>query len=101
MINFKIEKIRYPYVTSKVRQHIYGNQKKGRKYCFIVDSYLKKESIKTCLEKFFNVTITKINIINRPPKKKRIGKYYGYKKNHKKVIIQLKKNQNIKYFYDL
>nr|BBC77686.1 ribosomal protein L23 [Nitzschia sp. NIES-3576] len=101
MTHFKLNKIKYPYITSKIRQCIYGNQKKGRKYCFLVNSSINKKDIKVNIEKFFGVNITKINTIKKPAKKKHIGKYSGYTNKYKKIIIQLKRNQNIKYFYGI
>nr|BBC77581.1 ribosomal protein L23 [Nitzschia sp. PL1-4] len=94
----KLEKIKYPYITSKTRQYIFVNQKKGQKYCLLVNSSMNKKDIKINIESFFNIAITKINLIKIPYKKIGNGKNSGYKKNYKKVIIELKKAQSLKYF---
>ena len=60
--------------------------------------YLDKFSIKSAIEDLFNVKVLKINTCNIPKKKKRIGKYIGWKPQYKKAIVTFEKiiNENKK-----
>ena len=58
-------------------------------------------TIKDVLEKFFEVKITSINTCNLPRKKRRLGKFKGYKTQYKKVIITLDPKDNIQLFSDI
>nr|YP_009695315.1 50S ribosomal protein L23 [Nitzschia alba]QEI59596.1 50S ribosomal protein L23 [Nitzschia alba] len=69
-----------------------------KKYCFLVDRYANKNKIKKILEYFFNISISKITTNSLPRKKKRIGKFFGYKSQYKKVIIRLKNKKSINFF---
>ena len=74
---------------------------KNKKYSFLVQNWLKKNTIKDVLEKFFEVKITSINTCNLPRKKRRLGKFKGYKTQYKKVIITLDPKDNIQLFSDI
>ena len=69
-----IQTIKYPLITDKSTVLLEDN-----KYTFIVDRYSNKITIKAAIEYLFNVTVIKVNTSNLPKKKKRIGKYLGYK----------------------
>jgi large subunit ribosomal protein L23 len=54
-----------------------------------VDRYSNKNSIKNAIEYLFNVKVVKINTCRLPRKKKRVGKYLGWKPQYKKAIVKL------------
>ena len=84
------DKILSPFVTEKST-----NLSDQNKIIFKVPNKTNKISLKKNIEKIFKVNITKINIINKQPRKKIVKgkkvKVMGYKK----AIITLKKGQNI------
>lgn len=88
-----IRAIKYPLITDKATRLLEKNQ-----YTFIVDRHAKKYHIKQTIETLFNVKITKINTCNLPKKKKRLGKFSGWKPKHKKAIVTLNKGDLINLF---
>ena len=84
------DKILSPIVTEK--STILSDQ---NKIVFKVPNKTNKINLKKNIEKIFKVNVTKINIINKQPRKKIVRgkkvKLMGYKK----AIITLKKGQNI------
>lgn len=87
--------IKYPIITDKTTQLLENNQ-----YSFIVDRYSNKIIIKTAIEYLFDVKVIKINTCHLPRKKKRVGKYIGWKPRHKKAIITLAEGDVINLFTD-
>ena len=85
------------FITSKKALTLIEN----KKYSFLVQKWLKKNTIKDVLEKVFEVKITSINTCNLPRKKRRLGKFKGYKTQYKKVIITLDPKDNIQLFSDI
>ena len=84
------DKILSPFVTEKST-----NLSNQNKIIFKVPNKTNKINLKKNIEKIFKVNVTKINIINKQPRKKILRgkkvKVMGYKK----AIITLKKGQNI------
>ena len=84
------DKILSPFVTEKST-----NLSDQNKIIFKVPNKTNKINLKKNIEKIFKVNVTKINIINKQPRKKIVRgkkvKVMGYKK----AIITLKKGQNI------
>ena len=87
------EIIRYPIITDKATQLLENNQ-----YSFIVDPKSTKRIIKKAVEYLFNVEVIKINTCHLPKKKKRVGKYIGWKSHYKKAIVTLSKKDTISLF---
>ena len=87
--------IKYPIITDKATRLLENNQ-----YSFIVDRYSDKISIKAAIESLFNVKVTKINTCRLPRKKKRVGKYIGWKPQYKKAIVTLSEGDVINLFTD-
>ncbi len=87
--------IKYPIITDKAIRLTETN-----KYSFIVDWYSNKIDIKTAIEELFNVKIIKINTCRLPRKKKRVGKYIGWKSQYKKAIVTLNEGDTINLFTD-
>jgi len=85
--------IRYPIITDKATRLLEKNQ-----YSFIVNRYYDKPTIKAAIEYLFNVKIVKINTCRLPRKKKRVGKYIGWKPQYKKAIVSLAEGDVINLF---
>nr|YP_009295946.1 ribosomal protein L23 [Schimmelmannia schousboei]AOM64881.1 ribosomal protein L23 [Schimmelmannia schousboei] len=88
-----VDLVKYPIITDKTTKLIEDNQ-----YCFVVEKQANKIHIKQAIEYIFNVRIKKINTLNKPPKKRRIGKFIGKKANHKKAIVKLYDKYTINLF---
>ena len=91
--NKNLQTIKYPIITDKTTRLLENNQ-----YTFIVDRYSDKIKIKTSIEYLFNVKIIKINTCHLPRKKKRLGKYIGWKPQYKKAIVTLSEGDVINLF---
>jgi large subunit ribosomal protein L23 len=87
------EIIKYPIVTDKATRLLENNQ-----YSFIVNPKSNKLAIKLAIEDLFDVTVLKINTCNMPRKKKRMGKYVGWKPQFKKAIVTLSEGDTINLF---
>lgn len=87
--------IKYPIITDKATRLLENNQ-----YSFVVDRYSDKPTIKASIEYLFNVNVIKINTCRLPRKKKRVGKYIGWKPQYKKAIVTLSEGDTINLFTD-
>jgi len=87
--------IKYPIITDKATRLLENNQ-----YSFIVDRYSNKTTIKAAIEDLFNVKVIKVNTCRLPRKKKRVGKYLGWKPQYKKAIVTLFEGDVINLFAD-
>lgn len=65
---------------------------------FEVARNANKVEIKKAVELIFDTKVSKVNKLNVKPKKRRVGKYEGYKRNWTKAIISLKEGQELKLF---
>jgi len=84
------DKILSPLVTEKST-----NLSDQNKIIFKVPNKANKINLKKNIEKIFKVNVTKINIINKQPRKKIVKGKKVKVKGYKKAIITLKKGQNI------
>ena len=87
--------IQYPIITDKATRLLANNQ-----YSFIVNPKSDKPSIKAAIEYLFNVKVVKINTVHLPKKKKRVGKYLGWKPHYKKAIVTLLEGDTIDLFLE-
>lgn len=97
MINFSnlsnVNIIKYPIITDKSTRLLENNQ-----YSFMVDRYSDKILIKNAIEYLFNVKVIKVNTCRLPRRKKRVGKYIGWKPQYKKAIVSLAEGDVINLF---
>ena len=91
----KVQIIKYPIITDKAMRSLETNQ-----YSFVVDRYSDKIAIKNSIEYLFEVKVTKVNTCRLPKKKKRVGKYIGWKPQYKKAIVSLAEGDTINLFTD-
>lgn len=87
--------IKYPIITDKATRLLENNQ-----YSFVVDRYSDKVNIKSAIESLFNVKVIKVNTCLLPRKKKRVGKFIGWKSQYKKAIVTLSEGDVINLFTD-
>lgn len=64
-------------------------------YVFKVKNETNKVEIRKAISRIYGVTVTGVRIINIPRKKKRLGKFQGYKSGYKKAMVSLKKGDKI------
>ena len=85
--------IKYPIITNKAIRLLENNQ-----YSFVVNPSSDKITIKAAIEYLFNVKVIKVNTCQLPRKKKRVGKYIGWKSQYKKAIVTLADGDTINLF---
>ena len=91
--NYHAQIIKYPIITDKTTRLLENNQ-----YSFIVDRQSDKITIKAAIEYLFNVKVIKVNTCRLPRKKKRVGRYTGWKPQYKKAIVSLAEGDVINLF---
>lgn len=82
-----------PIVTEKATLLLEQN-----KYVFEVILKASKPEIKAAIESLFEVKVTSVNTLNPPRKKRRVGKFVGYKAQYKKAIVTLAEGDSITLF---
>lgn len=88
-----VQIVKYPIITDKATRLLENNQ-----YSFVVDRYSDKIEIKEAIENLFDVKVVKINTCRLPRKKKRVGRYIGWKPQYKKAIVTLSEGDVINLF---
>ncbi|MCD6539896.1 MAG: 50S ribosomal protein L23 [Candidatus Omnitrophica bacterium] len=82
--------VKSPLLTERLNrlqpQNIYG---------FWVDKNANKIEVKYAIEKIYNVKVVKVNIINMPPKRRRLRFKEGHTAFWKKAIVRIKEGQTI------
>jgi large subunit ribosomal protein L23 len=59
------------------------------KYTFEVTPQATKPEIKAAIEDLFQVKVVQVNTQQLPRKKRRVGKFVGYKSQYKRAIVTL------------
>jgi large subunit ribosomal protein L23 len=68
------------------------------RYSFEVDRRANKPMVKEAVEKIFKVDVTAVNVVNVPPKTRRVGRSVGKTSPWKKAVVTLKPGQRIEVF---
>ncbi len=84
-----------PVLTEKSYDNV-----QSKKYTFIVSKTSNKSEIKKAVEEIFNVTVERVNTLNRKGKKKRMGRHEGYRPNTKRAIVKLTENSKTIEFFE-
>ncbi len=71
------------------------------KYVFDVLPKATKPDVRAAIESLFDVTVVKVNTLTLPRKKRRVGKFVGYKAQYKRAIVTLKEGDSIALFPDV
>ena len=82
--------LKKPYVSEKATEKV-----KEDKYIFQVADKANKSEIKSSIEELYRVNVMGVNTIKVNRKRKRLGKFQGWKKGFKKAVVQIKKGQKI------
>ena len=90
----KWEIIKGPIITEKSNDLL----EKENKYTFKVALEANKVEIKQAIEAIFNVKVLDINTVRVLPKRRRVGKYEGYRSAYKKAIVKLADGNKIDAF---
>lgn len=88
--------IRRPIVTEKATILLEDNQ-----YVFEVLPEATKPDIREAIEQLFDVTVVSVRTYNPPRKKRRMGRFVGYKPHYKKAIVKLAEDDSIVLFPEL
>lgn len=86
-----VDIIKNPVITEKATRLMELNQ-----YTFDVDPRATKPMIKQVIEQIFEVKVIGINTLNLPRKKRRVGKYIGFKPRYKRAIVTLEDGEPIR-----
>ncbi len=88
--------VRRPIVTEKATLLLEQN-----KYVFEVIPKATKPEIKAAIESLFDVKVTRVNTLRPAPKKRRVGRFVGYKAHYKRAIVTLAEGDSIPLFPDV
>jgi large subunit ribosomal protein L23 len=90
----KWEIIKAPIITEKSNQEI----ENFNQYSFKVAKEANKIEIKNAVEEIFNVHVLEVKTVNVLPKRRRVGRYEGFRPAYKKAICRLAKGEKIDAF---
>ena len=82
----------------KMSEKTLSLKEEANQFAFEVDQRANKIQIKESIEKSFKVSVLKVRTMNVRGKKKRLGRYQGFKSSWKKAIVTLKEGDTIEYF---
>lgn len=85
--------IRRPIITEKATRLLEDNQ-----YTFEVNPKAKKPQIRAAIEYLFDVKVTGVSTLLPPRKKRRVGKFVGFKAQYKRAIVTLAEGDSITLF---
>lgn len=89
--HFSYEIVREPHISEK------GSMlaEKNNQYTFKVFKRSNKIEIKKAVEGVYGVNVLRVNIIQIPAKKRRLGKTQGMKQGYTKAVVTVKQGQTI------
>jgi large subunit ribosomal protein L23 len=83
--------IKKPWITEKSTGLNVSNQ-----YVFMVKSDAAKPEVKKAIHLLYKVDVVAVNMVNRPPKRKRFGGgRKGVQEGYRKAIVTIKDGQKI------
>jgi large subunit ribosomal protein L23 len=88
--------VRRPLVTEKATLLLEDN-----KYVFEVHPKANKPDIKAAIEMLFDVKVTAVNTQTPPRKRRRMGRFMGYRPQYKRAIVTLAEGNSITLFPDV
>jgi large subunit ribosomal protein L23 len=86
--------------SASVLKHFYVSEKSARgqavnQYTFVVATKATKSDVKRAVQSAYKVSVTSVNMVRLPAKKRRIGRFTGTTPAIKKAIVSLKEGQII------
>jgi large subunit ribosomal protein L23 len=82
-----------PIITEKAVKQMEQN-----KFVFDVNPKATKIDIKAAVESVFDVKVLRVDTANPPRRKKRVGRFAGFKASYKRAIVTLPEGQTIPIF---
>jgi len=82
--------LKTPQVTEKATDLAKQNQ-----YVFKIFTDANKKDIKKTIEDLYGVDVVKVQVIQVPPKQRRLGRTQGWRKSYKKAVVRVKEGQKI------
>lgn len=82
--------VRRPIVTEKATLLMEQN-----KYVFDVTPKATKPEIKAAIEHLFDVKVISVNTQKLPPKKRRVGRFMGFKAHYKRAVVTLAEGDSL------
>jgi large subunit ribosomal protein L23 len=82
--------IKTPHVTEKA-----SNLSQANQYVFVVAAKSTKQEVAKAISGYYGVTVTGVNVINVPGKKRRRGRGIVVEPGYRKAIVSIKKGQTI------
>lgn len=86
-----IDLVKRPIVTEKATMLMERNQ-----FTFDVDLKATKPMIKQAIELLFPVKVKAVNTLIPPRKRRRVGKFVGFKSGYKRAIITLEDGEPLR-----
>jgi len=84
-----------PVISEKTHAELEMN-----KYTFRVAPQATKVQVRKAVEAIFKVNVEEVNVMNKRPKRKAMGRYVGKTSSWKKAVVTLKKGQKIPGFFE-
>ncbi len=82
--------LKTPQITEKATDLTKNNQ-----YVFKVFADANKKDIRKTIEDLYGVDVVKVQVIQVPPKQRRLGRTEGWRKAYKKAVVRVKEGQKI------
>ena len=86
--------IKRPLITEKSTRQ----KEEGNEIAFVVDPKANKVEIRQAVEKLFKVKVLRVRTMHLAGKRKRMGKFTGWKSDWKKAIVTLREGDRIEFF---
>jgi large subunit ribosomal protein L23 len=86
--------IKRPLITEKSTKQ----KEEGNQIAFVVDLKASKIEIRQAVEKLFKVKVRRVHTMNLLGKRKRLGRFIGWKSDWKKAIVTLREGDRIEFF---
>jgi large subunit ribosomal protein L23 len=86
--------IKRPLITEKSTRM----KEKENQIAFVVDPRANKVQIRQAVEKLFRVKVKAVRTMNLTGKRKRTGRFWGWKSDWKKAIVTLREGERIEFF---
>lgn len=85
--------LRFPLITERNTM-----LRSENKYVFEVDRRATKKDVREAVQKLFDVSVESVNTMIVKGKRKRMGKFQGYRPDRKKAIVKLAEGSSIDRF---
>lgn len=82
--------IEHPHITEKTSALAARNT-----YVFVVARRATKNEIVKAIQRMFKVTVMKVNVMNMPEKKVRVGRHEGRTPGFKKAMVTIQEGEKI------